>query len=260
MKKVIILSFLLATGFLGFSQETEKAAKKAPLVLERKNVFKFLPVNTTFHSLSFEYERMLSAKNAITLGFGLPSNGKIDVSGSSEMNSAEFSSMHVRLALRHYTGKSQLPRGFYVEPYLKYQDITGATGFSGTDQASNQPYKGDVNVKLNTMNIGLQFGTQILIAKRVTLDFYFLGLEAGLLSGNLTGTANLTNNTNLPPNPGTLAASYIVADLNEAKTDNIPSFISDKIIVTQDGNRVNTKINGVPYPWLRAGLSLGIAF
>jgi len=260
MKKLIVLSLLLVSVFSGFSQEADKTEKKAPVVLERKNVFKFLPINTTFHSLSFEYERMLSAKNSITFGFGLPSNGKLDVKGSSDINSMEFSSMHLRLALRHYTGKSQLPRGFYVEPYLKYQDITASTGFSGTDQGSNQPYTGDVSGKLNTMNIGLQFGTQILIAKRVTLDFYFLGIEAGLLNGNISGSAKLTNTSNLPANPDQVAASYIVADINTAKTDNLPSFISDKITVSQDGNRVNTKINGVPYPWLRAGISLGIAF
>lgn len=261
MKKLFFAIFIL--GLASASNAQELAQHQGQPVLQRKNVFKFLPVNLPFQSLSFEYERMLSPKNSFTLGVGLPRTGSIGLQETSDFKNADFSTMHIRAAYRHYTGKSQLPRGFYVEPYLKYQDIAGSAGVSGMDSQYNQPYTGDLSAKLNTMNVGIQFGTQILIAKRVTLDFYFLGLEAGMLSGDLSGNARLTNTTNLPPNADQIianAAADIVTDINSAKTDVLPAFIGDKITVTQSGNRVNAKINGAPYPWLRAGLSLGIAF
>jgi hypothetical protein len=113
----------------------------------------------------------------------------------------------------------------------------------------NVPFKGDIDVKLNTMNLGFQLGTQFLIAKRVSLDFYSLGLEAGLLSGNVTATSDQIAD-----------ADNIKADIEDAIAD-LPSFIGDKLTVTQpSGTKVNIKASSVPYPWLRCGISIGIAF
>ncbi len=260
MKKILIFAFILILSGVSHAQE------QAPEKLSRGNVFKFLPINIPFQSLSFEYERMINPKNSFTIGVGIPTQKSIiGMFGSNETSSlktANFSTMHVRAAYRHYTGKSQLPRGFYVEPYVKYQDISCSAGVSGTESQYFQPYASDLSIKLNTMNFGLQFGTQILIAKRVSLDFYFLGVEAGFLRGDLSGTVKLTN-SNLPSNADqilTSATNTIVSNINSSKTDVLPAFIGNKITISQTGNRVNAKINGVPYPWLRAGISLGIAF
>jgi hypothetical protein len=248
MKKLFVFFFL--AGWVLFVSAQED---KNTVTLERKNVLKFLPVNLPFQSLSFEFERMINAKNSITLGIGLPNQksiiGKYGIDGSSDLKTAELGTMHLRAAYRHYTGKSMLPRGFYIEPYLKYQEIKGAASISGTDSQTNQPYTGDLNAKFNTMNVGLQFGAQFLIGKRISLDFYFLGLEAGMLTGDATAV------TNAPTD-----AINIADDINKAKNDNLPAFIADKITVTQSGNQVNAKVSSVPYPWIRGGISIGFAF
>ncbi len=246
MKTLIALVFLTSWALLGFAQNEDN------IPVERKNVVKFLPVNIPFQSISFEYERMINAKNSLTLGIGLPNQksiiGKYGIDGSSDLKTAEIGTMHLRAAFRHYTGKSMLPKGFYIEPYLKYQKITGNAGISGIEDQTGQPYSGTFDVNLNTMNLGFQLGTQFLIAKRVTLDLYFFGLEAGFMSGNVNAVSDQISDAN-----------NIKDDLDKAIAD-LPSFIGDKITVTQSGNKVNAKASSIPYPWIRGGISIGIAF
>jgi len=247
MKKLLTLVFFTSVAFLGFAQNEDS------VMIKRNNVVKFLPVNIPFQSISFEYERMLNTKNSIILGVGLPNQksliGKYGIDAtSSDLKTAELGTMHIRAAYRHYTGKRMLPKGFYIEPYLKYQKITGTASISGVDDQSGETYKGNFDLNLNTMNIGFQLGTQFLIAKRVTLDLYFLGLEAGFLSGNVNAVSDQISD-----------AVNIKDDLDKAIAD-LPSFIGDKITVTQSGNKVNAKASSIPYPWLRGGISIGIAF
>jgi len=246
MKKLLALVFLASWALLGFAQNEDN------ITVERKNVVKFLPVNIPFQSISFEYERMINARNSVTLGIGLPNQksmiGKYGIDGGSDLKTAEIGTMHLRAAFRHYTGHHQLPKGFYIEPYLKYQKIKGTASISGVEDQTGETYKGDFDLNLNTMNAGFQIGTQFLIAKRVTLDLYFLGLEAGFLSGNVNAISDQLSDAN-----------NVKDDLDEAIAD-LPSFIGDKITVTQTGNRVNAKASSIPYPWLRGGISIGIAF
>ena len=254
MKNLFLFVFFAAYASFAIAQDNDSTSVK------RKNVIKFLPVNIPFQSTSFEYERMINAKNSFTLGIGLPNQqsliGKYGIKDGSHqngsdptLNTLELGTMHVRAAFRHYGGgKRNLPRGFYIEPYVKYQKITGSASGSFTDDSQNKTYTAAIDVNVNTMNVGFQLGAQFLIAKRVTLDFYFLGLEAGFLSGNVTGTA-----------PDEKFATDLYTEMKKSKND-LPASIGDKIDITQSGNQVNLKASSVPYPWFRSGISIGIAF
>ncbi|MCX6238598.1 MAG: hypothetical protein NTY07_13730 [Bacteroidia bacterium] len=248
MKKLLFFVFFVALVSLAFAKDKDSTR------LERKNVIKFLPANIPLQSLSFEYERMINGKNSFTLGVGLPQQqsliGKYGIKGDKDLKSAELGTMHIRAAYRHYGGQSMLPRGFYIEPYLKYQKITGNAGIKST--STTKPFEGTLDLNLNTMNFGFQLGAQFLIAKRVSLDFYFLGLEAGLLSGNVT----VISESLADPN-----AANLKANIDDAIAD-LPSFIGDKLTVTQSSDKktIGVKASSVPYPWLRGGISIGIAF
>ena len=250
MKKLLALVFLAGWAFLAVAQEEKTATT------ERKTVFKFLPVNLPFESYSFEIERMINAKNAFTLGFGIPTNksimGKYGMDASSELKEAKIGTMHIRAAYRHYAGKSMLPKGFYIEPYLKYQKINANVQATFTKDEPGLPpvtYTADITTpKLNTLNLGFQMGVQFLIAKRVTLDWYFLGLEAGMLSGSLNARVNPSDN---------------IPDMKteiENSINDLPGFLRKKLEVTSTNDAVNVKASSVPYPWLRSGISIGIAF
>lgn len=247
MRKLLFFVFLTACTSLVFAKDKDSTS------LQRKNVVKFLPVNLAFQSTSFEYERMINRKNSFTLGVGLPNQksliGKYGIKDDGDLKSLELGTMHIRAAFRHYKGKRNLPNGFYIEPYLKYQNIKGNAKISGMND-QNQSYSGTVDVNLNTLNLGLQSGVQFLIAKRIAVDFYFIGFEAGLLSGNVTAISESLTDPN---------ADNLEKDINDAIAE-LPSFIGNKLKATKTGNTVNVKASSLPYPWLRGGISIGIAF
>ena len=244
MKKLFIIISLVAYSFFGFSQEPDS-------ITFRKNVVKFLPMNIPFQSLSFEYERMIDPNYSLTLGVGLPIQGtiigKYGIDNNSNLKKAEFSTMHIRAALRYYYGDHMLPKGFYVEPYLKYQQIKGNATYEGIDNLNNI-YKGNMDAKLNTLNLGVQFGIQFLIAKKITIDLYFLGLEGGLANGNATATSEKTTD-----------AEYIEADVKNAVAG-LPFFIRNWLTVKKVNNQVFIDANNLQYPWYRGGFSIGFAF
>jgi len=244
MKKLLVLVVLSGWALFGLAQNQDSSK------LERRNVLKFLPVNYFLNSYSFEYERMINAKNSFTIGVGIPNrqnmDGKYGIHFTSDLKSIEFETMHIRAAYRHYAGQRRLPKGFYIEPYLKYQKITGKIGASFTKDADT--YTGNFDVNLNSMNFGFQLGAQLLIAKRISLDFYFLGLEAGLLNGNVSGTSEQFETDN-----------NIVANIQDAINE-LPSFIGGKLKPEKTGNTINIKASNAPCPWYRGGISIGIAF
>lgn len=253
--KILILSFLLL-AINTFGQEVTDST----IVVEsgRKNVIKFLPTNLVFNNLSFEYERKLGKKNSIILGVGLPSSksfaGKFsDNSGENKITNDAFSTTCIRLAYRHYSGRSIQPSGFYVSPYLKYQKFevnadnnkTITEGYPPITQSYTEQY----NVSGSTMNLGLQLGVQFLIAKIVAIDFYFLGIEAGL--ANLNATVK-SSNINMIDEVETSVRNNI---------KDLPDFLAKKITVTRKSNdQIDVKGDSMPYPWFRGGISIGIAF
>jgi len=243
MKKLLSVFVILFVVMGVYGQE--EAAK----VSDRKYVIKYMAANYVFNSYSFEIERMLSGKNSLTLGFGFPATRSIVgqygiVSDPSGLTDATFNSSHIRAAYRHYAGKSNLPKGFYIEPYLKYQTLNADATVNIEDNGVSTPSV--LKTDLHSFNAGFQMGVQFLIAKRVAIDFYFLGLEGGFASGNLTGTPDDASK---------------VPELQQKIEDGIKDVpFSDKFKVTSDATSVTVKASNVPYPWLRGGINIGIAF
>lgn len=89
-----------------------------------------------------------------------------------------------------------------------------------------------------------------MIAKRIAVDFYFLGLEGGIGNVNLIGTPT-------PSDPQTISD---MRDEIQKGVDDLPSFLKDKITVTNTNESVIVKAKQLPYPWLRGGINVGIAF
>jgi hypothetical protein len=220
---------------------------------DRKNAVKFLPIDLAFNSIGFEYERKISLKNSLLLGIGIPSSkpfpGIYNLDDpNDELVSDDMSLMTFRLAYRHYSKEHLQPKGFYSSPYFKYQNIS-ATGIIQTEDDNGVPYNENLDFNSKTYSLGLQLGYQWLIAKRVTIDWYFLGFEVGLASVD----ANVTSSNGAE-------IDNIYNDVLDAVND-MPSIWQDRITVSKQGtNQVVVKGNSLPYPWLRSGISIGIAF
>lgn len=252
MKTVISVIFFCLFSIALEGQESVKSEVSNQPV--RKNVVKFLPENLLVNSLSFEYERKFSAKNSILVGVGLPTDKAFaDRLGANSSSNPpindKLGTMCLRVAYRHYTGQHVNPVGFYISPYLKYQKITvGAT--EKKDLGLSTAYTQTYLVNGNTMGAGIQLGTQFLIAKRICVDFYFLGLEAGLANMNGTVTSSPNN---------TSANDKMKQNVDDFVKD-LPSLFRDKIVVTQTPTEVLVKASSIPFPWYRGGISIGLAF
>lgn len=248
-----LLIFALALFCLNGMAQDETISEE----LNRKNVIKILPINYVLNSYSLEYERMINPKNSFEFGIGLPSNQSmtdkysyIDWSEDDQFTNDKLKILSLRAAYRHYTGKSNLPKGFYMAPFLKYQNVEATANRRHTEVEPEETIITNENYdfKINTFSLGFQIGYQFLIAKRVTLDLYFPGLEFGL--GKVDATIKSDDFE---------AIGDIENDVNDA-IDDLPSFVGDKIKVTSTSNSVNFKGSSIPYPWLRGGFSIGIAF
>ncbi|MEI6140036.1 MAG: hypothetical protein WCP85_12275 [Mariniphaga sp.] len=241
----IVLSFWVLVGIAQDQIQTQE-----PTAVQRKTVIKYMPVNYFFESTSFEIERMINSKNSVTLGFGLPTNQSVNRkygTKSTDIKDDKFGTMHIRAAYRHYAGKKGLPSGFYIEPSLKYQKVDYSANGSFTD-GENVTYNAELSAKFNTFNVGFQMGVQCLLFKRISLDWYFLGIEGGLLNGDINAKVNPTTYV---PDMNTEVKNFI-ADL--------PAFLSNKLNPTQTSDAVNVNARSLPVPWLRTGFSIGIAF
>ncbi|MCK3685312.1 hypothetical protein [Maribellus sp. YY47] len=223
---------------------------------EKKNAIKILPVSFSLNSAAFEYERMLNEKNAFEFGIGLPINrsfvDKFGMTWSEDENITddELGIFSLRAAYRHYTGKSSLPKGFYIAPFIKYQGISGAAD-NVREIAANQgfsTYNENVDAKIHTIGAGCQLGYQFLISKTVSLDLFFFGLEAGL--AEIEGNIYVSEPEQV---------DEIYNDVLDA-VDDLPSMWKNKIEVSSRNQNVSVKAKNLFYPMFRGGISLGIAF
>jgi hypothetical protein len=223
---------------------------------DQKNALKFLPVNLALNGVSFEYERMINTKNSLELGLCVPTNRtfvnkfSMDWSDDEEISNDELGTFSIRFAYRHYTGKSMLPKGFYLAPYLHFQSLNAKADNIRTmdDDIGRISYNENYDAKVSSFGLGCQLGYQFLIAKKVTLDLYFLGLEGGI--GRVDATVYVSNDEQV---------SVTENDINDA-IDDFPSFLRKKIDVSTSGNNIKIKANNILHPWVRGGISLGIAF
>ena len=251
--KILLLVFALISIHAVGQELNDSIAKSEP---QRKNVIKFLPVNLLANSLSFEYERKFSPKSSFILGVGFSSPKefakKFNLSTTDNtITQDEFGVMSIRAAYRHYAGHHIRPVGFYFSPYLKYQKFSANADNKrkNFDVTPNVYYNESYDVSGSTLNFGLQWGVQFMIAKRVAVDFYFLGIEAGLADVKATVRSDDANSID------------VVYNGVEENINKLPSFFRDKVKATKVGsNEVDVKGSSIPYPWLRSGISIGIAF
>lgn len=242
--KTLLLILLLSLTFL-YSQGQEK-----------ENVIKVLPLSLPLNSTVLEYEHMLNEKNAVEFGIGIPIKHSfvdkfgMDWSKDENISNDEFGIFSLRAAYRHYTGKSMLPKGFYIAPYIRYLGISAAADNQRTinDDAGSSTYDENYDAKIHTIGAGFQLGYQFLISETVTLDLFFFGLEAGL--GNVDAGVYSSDLEQVDD---------IENDVRNA-IDDIPSFWGNNIDVTSSGNNINIDGKNLFYSMYRGGISLGIAF
>ena len=237
----------------------EKQKKNYP-----RNVVKFnLGSLLLFKNYNFVYERSLTPKISASLGYRtMPSTqlsqlpalekaynlaGEEEGTLEEDWNDLKASNQTFTAEFRFYGGRKPGPRGFYLGLYGRYATFDVDYNYSYETDTKN--YVIPIKSTAKGLGGGLYIGVQWLIRKRVALDWQILGGHWGKLTGDGSGTADLSLMTQQDK-------QNVASDLE----DMLPS-VGDTNTVTANvnDNGVKLKIDG-PFAGVRSGISLGISF
>jgi hypothetical protein len=256
LKTIIICFALLASGTRNSFSEDPSDQEKTPL-----NLVKFNLTSAVIKNYSLQYERVLSRNVSAALSYRImPETGvpwanyiidRADITDPDELdliNNIRLSNYAITPEIRFYTGKKRYGRGFYVSLFYRY-------GHYKAENAVFQ-YEPEIDVKADEIKLtasgnvsshtgGFMLGSQWAIGKHLCLDWWILGPQFGVSSGEITGLSSVP------------LSSEEQKDIRDELNDiDIPMF-DQTVDVT--ANKVSMIFDG-PWAGIRAGLSLGIRF
>ncbi len=250
MKSNTIRALLLITNFFMIAV-TSNAQQNVDSNAQHNLAVKWSPLGIYFGKLTLGGEYAIRKKQSITFNVGIPTGIQRNFDADNNTAEAKSKTTSVMAGYRFYLGKSSM-KGFYFEPYLKYLNnkLEGTFNYNNDNPPSIYKSSNDIS----TFGIGGQLGFQVLIAKRIVLDFFLVGPEANTAKENGSFT-DVTNN--IPWTP---------ADAAEAENDikdfieDIP-FIGDKTEVKTDQASKTVFISYKGFlPGVRTGFSIGFRF
>lgn len=154
MKKILLAALLTASATAANAQD---------------NVIKVNILSPIVRTGSFFFEHKLSAASSFQVG-GLFTKFSL---GSGD-DKTGFSGFAITPEYRFYLSSSkEALEGFYVGPYVRYQNLTLKSTYSDYD-SSGDPYTAKGEATLNTFGGGILIGHQWIFKQRFSLDT-FLG-------------------------------------------------------------------------------------
>jgi len=212
---------------------------------------KWAPASLATGKLTLGSEFSFTPKSSVDLMIGFPTNATRKIRYDDKESDIESKAFSVLLGYRYYTGKRSA-RGFYLEPYAKYlrHEAEGILEGDLGDKLTRM----DTRTKYEGFGIGAQLGVQFLLFKKVSLDLYFLGIEANSAKFNSTST-DVANSL-----PWTFIQSEEARTDFEDAIEEIP-ILRNRMSVTVDQSKktVRTGYNGF-LPGVRVGASIGVRF
>lgn len=262
INKTCVSFIILVLCALNTSAQTDQStAANSPNIakefdrLAGKNVFKVNLTALALKQYNFQYERVLSKRISLVLGYRTMPQGPVpfkqklidnssDPAGAKEaLDALNISNTAITPELRLYTGKKGYGKGFYLAPFYRIAkfnasgiklDFTNAAG-----NASSMELSGEL--KGNTY--GLMMGAQWSLGKHVSLDWHILGAHYGNSNGTLNGKSSTS-----------LTTTEQTEILNSMKNIDIP-LTEETYTVNANGAKMDLK---GPWGGIRAAISLGI--
>lgn len=239
--------------------ENQKATKKdqkmkeeqveslTPALSDRRNLVKLNLPNLALGNLTLNYERLLSARNSVSLHIGyIRPQQPISVLQNAfdvdeTLEAGEFSGLTATAEYRIYSKKKGAGRGFYIAPYARYANHKLAFNTTIEDNFTN------ANIQLSAVGLGGQIGAQWLIKDRIVIDWGILGLAAQWYNFKSTFRAIDAD----------IDFDEIRADL-EMEIEDIPG-LSNKLEFSNDEDSLSAKMPFL-FAGARAYLSVGYKF
>jgi len=197
MRKTLLLTVLLFVGGFGYAQTETIAAGPS----------NFLKVNLSslvFNNYSFQYERVLSKRWSVALGYrfmpssSIPFKSNIDsyVDESDDatqflIDNAKISNTAITPEVRFYLGKGY-GRGFYIAPYYRYTKFKAETVKVEYDDDAGNPQVLTMGGDIKGSSFGLMLGAQWPIGHHFVIDWWIVGGHIGSGSGKIEGKTTET--------------------------------------------------------------------
>lgn len=235
MKTRLVLLFTLLS-LVGFSQD---------------NVVKFNLSGVTYGMYSLGYERGITPKSSInvSLGYwnvnaGLLNNSSFDFGDGFGIDSYNYGLNGV-IDYRFYVGNTEERNGLYIGPYARFWNHS----MDMYDEINGVDF--DINAKISSIGLGFQMGYHWIINKKLSIDWYFIGLGAERMNIGLEYIAKVSGYTYTG---------------NQDIQDDIKDVFNDfeylqKRISTEATPNKNTTAK-LPFfaPGIKTGFSIGYAF
>jgi hypothetical protein len=252
LKSFVIGTLLLVSQFVK-AQDVSKTISSN----QKKNIFKVNLTSLIFKNLSFQYERVVARKTSVALGVsvmpktGLPFASTIkdqwggNADATRAIDETQLSNFSITPEVRFYLGKKQAPAGFYIAPFIRYNQLKFDQFYRFTT-SDQQQHVANIKGTLNNIGGGILIGSQWNLGKSMTLDWWIAGPIYGSSKGNLSGT-----------DPKGIPVSDRAKVKSDIESTDIPG---TKIEATVGANQIDVNLSG-PYVGLRAfGIALGIKF
>ena len=245
MKKLLLLPCILF-----FITQISAQDKNIP-AYKKSFVIKWSPASLYAGKIGVGMEINLSPKSSFTIVGGIPAEKNMTINVDNKDRVLTTKTYSIMAGYRFYLGKKAL-HGLYAEPYVKCLDNKT---YSQTDfTIGDGSHAFMVSSTYHGAGVGAQLGFQCMIAKRVVVDWYFLGPE--LNSSCYEMVAQQTDESTAW-DPATAAdAQSQVSDF----VKNIPLLGHKTTIETDAENRnIKARYEGL-LPGFRFGVSLGVRF
>ena len=144
----------------------------------------------------FGYERVIKPNQSISVNIGgvkLPKFIGINTDSFSLQKDNKSNGYNVSVDYRFYLGKENkymAPHGAYIGPYYSYNQFTRDNQWLLTQSSGSRDVNTHTNLNINT--IGFKFGYQLILWKRLALDFALVGPGFGIYNYKATFDDNIS--------------------------------------------------------------------
>ena len=144
----------------------------------------------------FGYERVIRPNQSISVNFGtvkLPKVISINTDSFSLKKDKKSNGTNFSIDYRFYLGKENkyaAPRGVYIGPYYSYNHFTRDNEWDFTNSSTGSFV--DSHSTFNIHAVGFEFGYQLILWKRFSIDMVLVGPGLGFYNYKVNFESNLS--------------------------------------------------------------------
>ena len=259
ISKLSLFFFIQLAAISVFAQEqipVDSSATKQSASI-KKSIIKVNLTGLLLKNYGFQFEQILKKRISLAVSYRLMPMGSVPfkkqiINQSSDPAAAEDALNDFRLGnsaitaeMRFYVGKKGYGRGFYMAPFYRYGKFN-AEGIS-FDYINSSLTSNTISLsgELKGNTFGLLLGSQWMLGKNISLDWWIIGPHYGSSKGQLKGTSTAPLD------------QFEQSSLSETLGSFDLPLTTEHHTVTSNGAIMN--FNG-PWAGIRAGLMIGIKF